>query len=97
LDQDIPESRLAQKWLKGGVDRNEAESELKNIETFMYEKQKQNENGENVPATIETKAGVKADNTEENTEIIKKQQKRIKKLQDTIQSYKILNDNYKNN
>lgn len=95
LDEDIPESRLAKKWLEGGVSRDEAESELKDIETFILEKRKQNENGENVSDVVEVEDSVKEHKAEENTEIIKKQQERIKKLQDTIQSYKISNDNYK--
>lgn len=95
LDGDITESRLAQKWLEGGVSRDEAESELKDIETFISEKRKQNENNESAPDIIQIENVIKEDDTEENVEIIKKQQERIKRLQDKIQSYKISNDNYK--
>ena len=91
LDEDIMESKLAQKWFAGGASREEAERELKDIETSVLEKQKQNENVQNI---IEIEASIKTDN-KDDTQVIKKQQERIKKLQATIQSYKIANDNYK--
>lgn len=91
LDEDILESKLAQKWLEGGTSREEAESKLKDIETSLLKKQKQNENVQDI---IETKDSNQTDH-KDDTQVIKKQQERIKKLQDTIQGYKITNDNYK--
>ena len=91
LDEDILESKLTQKWLEGGVSKEEAERELKDIEISILEKQKQNEN---VQDGIEIEDSIKTDD-KDDTQVIKKQQERIKKLQATIQSYKIANDNYK--
>lgn len=91
LDEDILESKLAQKWLAGGASREEAERGLKDIETSVLEKQKQNENAQDI---IEIEDSIKTDD-KDDTQVIKKQQERIKKLQVTIQSYKIVNDNYK--
>ena len=91
LDEDILESKLAQKWLAGGESREEAERELKDIETSVLDKQKQNENVQDI---IEIEDSIKKDN-KDDVQVIKKQQERIKKLQATIQSYKIANDNYK--
>lgn len=89
LDEDILESKLAQKWLAGGASREEAERELKDIETSVLDKQ-----NENVQDIIEIEDSIKTDN-KDDAQAIKKQQERIKKLQATIQSYKIANDNYK--
>ncbi len=92
LDENILESILTKKWLMGGDARNEAESELKNIEVSILEKQKKNESIQDV---FEVESNIKEDNKENNTEVIKKQKERIKKLQTIIQNYKIINDNYK--
>ena len=95
VDEDISESRIARKWLEGGASRGEAEKELTDIEILISEKRKQNANDKKVLDAVKIEDDVKADNTEEKTEIIKKQKERIKKLQDIIQGYKISDDNYK--
>ena len=95
LDTDIPESKIARKWLEGGVSRSEAESELINIETRISEKRRQIENDKKVLDLVKIDDDVQEDILKEKTEIIKKQKERIKKLQGIIQGYKISDDNYK--
>lgn len=90
LEEESVETNLARKWLKDGGERDEAEKKL--LEAVSYKQVEKNTGISEIKEVITNNTDEKKD---KNDNVVSQQQKRIKKLQITIQDLRISADNYK--
>lgn len=90
LEEDNVEINLAKKWLKNGEERAEAEKKL--LELMSYRREEKNIKIDEFKEVVLNDTGEK---NSENVEVIIQQQERIRKLQNTVQEFRISTDNYK--
>lgn len=90
LEEDNVEIKLAKKWLKNGEERAEAEKKL--LELMSYRREEKNIKIDEFKEVVLNDTSEK---NSENVEVIIQQQERIRKLQNTVQEFRISTDNHK--
>ncbi|MBD5448923.1 MAG: hypothetical protein HDR28_01945 [Lachnospiraceae bacterium] len=93
LEEDNVGINLAKKWLKNGEERAEAEKKL--LELMSYKRKEKNIKIDEVKEAVSNGTSEKNGKKSENVDVIIQQQERIRKLQNTVQEFRISTDNYK--
>lgn len=93
LEEDNLGINLAKKWLKNGEERTEAEKKL--LEFMSYKQEEKNIKVDEIEEVVSNDIEEKIEKNSENVGVIIQQQARIKKLQNTVQEYRISIDNHK--